>query len=187
MLPGKLLNFKLNGAVCNAISTQNFCIYCLQVSRSFGFICCSYTSVTRAFCSKQIYCDRQRKWYKTHCCMVPEKLVNIWWNIWFSLLLNTFGIAFLVDFDACFPNYGLDWPAVVLLYSARAFFWSEKSFLCAVLNFKKICVSRIQRKSPANFTLVKIWGDTKRFWVALPPNAPVTTGVHASLHVSILS
>jgi len=39
---------------------------------------------------------------------------------------NTFGMAFLVNFDASFTNHAFDWPATAFFYSDRAFFWSEK-------------------------------------------------------------
>jgi len=38
---------------------------------------------------------------------------------------------FLVNFDECFPNHALALPEIVFLCFFRAFFSSEKSFVCA--------------------------------------------------------
>jgi len=57
--------------------------------------------------------------------MLPRKLVDIWWNMWFFLLLDFFLMAFFVNFDAFFPNHGLDYPVIVLFCSACAFCWYE--------------------------------------------------------------
>jgi len=59
---------------------ENSCIYCLQVCSSFDLVSRSYKSVTRDFCRKQIYCNRQRQWCKTHSYMFPGKLLNFEFN-----------------------------------------------------------------------------------------------------------
>jgi len=61
MFPGKLLNFKLNRAVCSAILIENSCLYCLLVGLRFGLVCRSFKSVTRDLCRKHIFYNRQRK------------------------------------------------------------------------------------------------------------------------------
>jgi len=46
-------------------SKQNSCICGVKVGSRFDLVCRSYKSVTRDLCWKQIYYNRQRKWYKT--------------------------------------------------------------------------------------------------------------------------
>jgi len=70
-------------------------------------------------------------------------------------LLGFFVTAFLVNFDAIFPNQYFDWPTIALFSTACAFSLSEKSLLRAVLTFYNIYLPRIQRKNRAG----KSWAN----------------------------
>jgi len=90
IFPGRMLKFKLNRAVCSAILMESSCISCLKVDSHFGLVCRSYKSVTRDRRSKQIYYNRQRKWYNTQRYKFSEKLLNFKLNraVWSAIYLK---------------------------------------------------------------------------------------------------
>ena len=100
----------------------------LVALKKFGNQWCK--SATRDLCSKQRHDNRQRKLYKIHCSVFPEKLVHIWWIMRFFLLFDLFVMAFLVNSDAHFLNHSLHWPVIVFFLLARFF---DLKNLCYVL------------------------------------------------------
>jgi len=59
----------------------------------------------------------------------------------FTCCYTLFAVAFLVNFDACFPNHGFDLPTVVIFYSSRGFVFILKVFLMCCFDFLKMLSS----------------------------------------------
>jgi len=58
-----------------------------------------------------------------------------------------FAMAILVNFDACFPNHGFDWPEIVFVYSSRAFFVLKVFLMCCFEFFLKLRFLNPTKKS----------------------------------------
>ena len=130
----------------NWISMQVYCLYCLQVGRRFGLVCRSQKSVARDRCSKQMYYNWQRKWYKTHCCMCPGKSVKIWQNIWSAWVW--FPLPFWCYFIHVFQTMVLiDQQLYSFILPMR--FFHLKSLAYVLFRIFKFYLPRIQRKSRA--------------------------------------
>jgi len=51
---------------------EDSCVYCLLVGPGFSLVYCSYESVARDLCRKQIYYSRQSEWCKLISISFPE-------------------------------------------------------------------------------------------------------------------